>query len=55
MMFGNGNGYGYDGGYNMMSGWGGAGGIVGVISLVLVWALMISAIAALWAWHKKNK
>ena len=37
----------------MMGGWG--GGVVGVITLVLVWALLIVAIAALWAWYKKNK
>ena len=43
----------YGGGYGMMGGWG--GGVVGVITLVLVWALLIVAIAALWAWYKKNK
>lgn len=50
MMFGGGYG---DGGYGMMGG--GAGGLVGVITLVLVWALLAVAIAALWTWIKKNK
>ena len=52
MMYGGGYG---DGGYGMMSGWGAAGGVVGTTTLVLFWALMIAAIAALWAWYKKNK
>jgi len=44
------NGY---GSYGMMGGWGGS--VIGIITLVLFWALMIVAIAALWAWYKKNK
>ena len=40
----------YNGGYGMMS-----GGVVGVVTLVLFWVLMAVAIAALWAWYKKNK
>ena len=46
------NGY---GSYGLMGGWGVGHGIVALITLVLFWALMIAAIAALWAFYKKNK
>ena len=55
MMYGNGYGGYYDGGYGMVGGWGWGGGLVHLITLILVWALLVTAIMALWAWYKKNR
>ena len=40
----------YGGGYGMMG-----GGVVGVITLILVWALLAMTIVALWTWIQKNR